>query len=341
MKKYAIVFGTRPEYLKLVALINEFKLRQIPHKVIYVTQHENIDETMDSHFIKIFINNIANSNNRLNNIGCEILMSLQSHISDCSDVIIQGDTATAYYSALSTFNLQKNIIHIEAGLRTYDLTRPFPEEGYRQMISRMANIHFAPHADSCDILCSEKVAGSIHNVGNTILDLINSYNLKPSMSGFVLMTFHRRENWDKIEMFVEGLKKLIEKTASQNIKYIWYLHPNPQLQNAVKELIRDVSNIELRSPCNHIEFTQQIAHCNFIISDSGGIQEEASFLGKHCVVLRSSTERNHIPKDYITVLEDYSKLDEIYENVPTSVLIPCHVYGHGKSAQKIVDILTT
>ena len=92
MKKYAIVFGTRPEYLKLVALINEFKLRQIPHKVIYVTQHENIDEIMDSHFIKIFINNIANSNNRLNNIGCEILMYIKSHIDDCSDVIIQGST---------------------------------------------------------------------------------------------------------------------------------------------------------------------------------------------------------------------------------------------------------
>lgn len=337
MKKYSIIFGTRPEYLKLISLIIEFKSREIPHKVIYVNQHENIDEIMDSQFIKIIINN--NNSNRLNNIGCDVLLSLQKHIDDCSDIIIQGDTATAYYSALCAFNLQKNIIHIEAGLRTYDLSRPFPEEGYRQMISRISNIHFAPHNDSCNILRSENVAGTIYNVGNTILDLINSYNLKPSMSGFVLVTFHRRENWDKIEQFIEGLKRLMIKTKSKNIKYIWYLHPNPQLQNSVKKIIYDIPNIELKPPCNHIEFTKQIAECDFIISDSGGIQEEASFMGKHCVVLRASTERNHIPKEYITVLEDYSKLGDIYENIPTSILNPCHVYGCGKSAKKIVDIL--
>lgn len=336
-RKYAIIFGTRPEYLKIKCLIDEFHVRNLlSYKVIYIRQHENIDEPLDNSFENIYIENI--NIDRLNNIGCEILQKLPKYIEDCSDIIIQGDTATAFYSALTGFQINKRIIHIEAGLRTYDLNKPFPEEGYRQMISRIANTHFTPHHESSQILYNEKVSGTIINVGNTILDLIHSYNLECKMNNFVLITFHRRENWNKIDSLLLGLKKLLNKTP--NLKYIWYLHHNPVLQNNVRESIKNMDLIELKKPCSHFEFSKNISLCNFIITDSGGIQEEASFLGKHCVVLRTSTERTHIPKEYITVLEDYSLLDEIYDNIPKNHLPKCNVYGNGNSSKKIINYLT-
>ena len=333
--KFAIIFGTRPEYLKLKCLIDEFKNRQIEHQVIYVSQHENIDEIMDISFKTLKIE--KTTQDRLSNIGSEILLKLPELITDSTHILIQGDTATAFYCALTGFQLNKKIIHIEAGLRTYDLNKPFPEEAYRQMISRISSINFTPHEDSRNLLLNEKVSGIVENVGNTILDLVNLYNLECRMNNIVLITFHRRENWDKIDNLLIGLRKLVKITPQ--IKYIWYLHHNPELQKKVRISINDISSIELREPCNHLEFTKQISLCNFIITDSGGIQEEASFLGKHTIVLRASTERTHIPKDYITILEDYSLLDKIYETIPKNHLSPCNVYGYGESSKKIITII--
>ena len=333
---YAIIFGTRPEYLKIKCIIDEFKIRNTySYKVIYISQHENIDETLEDTYEKLYISNVTED--RLSNIGSEILLKLPILIKNCSHILIQGDTSTAFYSALTGFQLGKQIIHIEAGLRTYDLQKPFPEEGYRQMISRISTINFTPHDDCSNILYNEKVSGIIKNVGNTILDLINSYELECKMNNIVLITFHRRENWDKIENLLLGLKKLVKKTP--NIKYIWYLHHNKDLQKKVRTSINNINSIELREPCNHFEFSKQISSCNFIITDSGGIQEEASFLGKHTIVLRASTERTHIPKQYITILKDYSLLDEIYESIPKTHLIKCNVYGYGDTSKKIIDII--
>jgi len=334
--KYAIIFGTRPEYLKMKSIIDAFKTRNNSiYTVIYITQHENIDELLDDSYTKLHIQNVSEI--RLNNIGLEILHKLPLYIHDCTHLIVQGDTATAFYSALTGFQLNKKIVHIEAGLRTYDMEKPFPEEAYRQMISRMASIHFTPHNDSMQILQTEKVSGSIINVGNTILDLIASYNLDVTMNNTVLITFHRRENWDKIDQLLVGLKNIIKLTPQ--LKYVWYLHHNPNLQKKVKESIVGIDSIELNKPCKHMEMAKQIATCNFIITDSGGIQEEASFLGKHCIVLRTSTERTHIPKEYITILEDYSKLDTVYTTLPNTILPQCNVYGYGNSATKIVNSL--
>jgi UDP-N-acetylglucosamine 2-epimerase (non-hydrolysing) len=338
-KKFCLIFGTRPEYLKMKPIISQFKLQKnLEFKILYITQHENINEDIDEITIKLKLNN-SNTSNRLSDIGSEILSKLPELLLDCSHLIIQGDTATAFYSALTGFQLNKKIIHIEAGLRTYDIHKPFPEECYRQMISRMASINFTPHQDSSDILYNEKVFGNIFNVGNTILDLINSYKLNCSMDNIVLITFHRRENWDKIDDLLIGLKNLIIKTPQ--IKYLWYLHMNPCLQEKVKNSIYDLPSIILKQPCNHIEFTKQISKSNFIITDSGGIQEEASFLGKHCIVLRKSTERTHIPEKYITILEDYKQLDYVYEFIPKEHLSNCNVYGYGDSSNKIINYLST
>lgn len=336
-KIFAIIFGTRPEYLKLKSVIDEFVNKQLIHcKIIYVKQHSTIDENINCEHDILPIEK-TNGGDRLCSIGEQIMAQLPLYISDCTHIIVQGDTATAFYSAICAFQLQKKVVHIEAGLRTYDLEKPFPEEAYRQMISRVACVHFTPHMDSSKLLLEEKVSGEIHMVGNTILDLISSYNLRCSMENVVMITFHRRENWDKIDILLDGLRRLTKKTP--HIKYIWYLHHNPVLQLKVREAIKELPTVELQSPCNHKEFTQRIASSNFLITDSGGVQEEASFLGKHCVVLRASTERSHIPKQYITVLEDYSKLADVVENVPGELLEPCNVYGRGNSAKDIIKNL--
>lgn len=332
MSHFTIIFGTRPEFLKLKSLIDKFNEKNIMHSVIYVQQHVSIDEEMDNYYKLL---SIDNNGERLCNIGQQILLKLPDYIVDTTHIIVQGDTATAFYSALCAFQLQKKIIHIEAGLRTYDMEKPFPEEAYRQMISRIANVHFTPHEDSSKILMEEKVSGKIENVGNTILDLVRSYELTCKMYDLIMITFHRRENWDKIDLLLTGLQKLVKKTP--NTRFIWYLHHNPALQSKVREAIREMPSIEIQSPCNHREFTTQIARAKLLITDSGGIQEEASFLGKHCVVLRASTERSHIPPEYITVLEDYSRLDEIYEGLTTSLLPPCNVYGSGNSSRMILQ----
>lgn len=330
--QYSIIFGTRPEYLKLKCIIDEFKTRNLNHQVVQVLQHENL--VINDDFIKLDISNKIDE--RLSNIGSEILLKLPKIIDKSTHIIVQGDTATAFYSALTGFQMHKKIIHVEAGLRTYDLDKPFPEESYRQMISRMASIHFTPHEDSLRLLTNEKVSGVMYNVGNSILDLISSYNLKCSMEQIVIITFHRRENWNKIEDLLIGLEKLINK-ATPHMTYLWYLHPNPELQKKVTAISN--KQIHLMQPCEHKEFTQQLARCNFIITDSGGIQEEASFLGKHCIVLRSSTERSHIPKEYITILEDYTLLGEVYENIPTYHLPQCTVYGNGNTSKNILDYI--
>lgn len=334
--KYAIIFGTRPEYLKLKSIIDNFDNKKIYFKVIYIKQHENIDEDLNESFQHLIISKKIDE--RLNNIGSEILLKLPELINDCTHIIVQGDTASAFYSALTGFQLEKKIIHIEAGLRTYDLNKPFPEEGYRQMISRITSIHFTPHEDCKKLLIQEKTNGNIINAGNTILDVIKSYNLKCTMENKVLITFHRRENWNKVDELILGLNKLIKKVP--NLEYLWYLHPNPELQNKVKEAIKNTKEINLMNPCNHKDFTQQISKCNFIITDSGGIQEESSFLGKFCIVLRKSTERIHIPNDYIYVLDNYSNLDIIYDNIPKTHLPECNVYGYGNSSEIILNYLT-
>ena len=330
---YAVVFGTRPEYLKLLPLVHELKLRSIPYRFIYVKQHKHILEDLET---SVSID-IDEHPDRLNSLGSQILERLPSHLEGCSRVIVQGDTSTAFYSALTAYQMKKPVIHIEAGLRTYTIDSPYPEEGYRQMISRIASMNFSPHEDSTALLDEELVYGRSYTVGNTILDLVKSYNLEPYQKDIVVITFHRRENWSKVDTFISGLKELIKVT---NVRYLWYLHPNPELQAKVRSSLTTMDSVELCEPLNHYEFTKQLSQCNFVITDSGGIQEEATFLGKHCIVLRSSTERDHISKEYITLLEDYSTIADCYlKSDKIMQHKPCLTYGSGNACKDIVDIL--
>jgi len=331
--KLAVVYGTRPEYLKILPIIKLCKLT-----VIRIFQHTDIAEADLQSDISISL--VKTSENRLDCIGSEILLKLGNILkeNDVTHMIVQGDTSTAFYSALSAFQNNIKIVHLEAGLRTYDITRPYPEEGYRQMISRIADIHLAPHEYNKQLLESEKVVGKIYTVGNTILDLVKEYNLTVTSGNTVLITFHRRENIQYLDSFVRNLKQCIQTNTDK--EFLWILHPNPELQAIVKNATIDL-NVKFIQPCEHRTLLNYLKDCFCVLTDSGGIQEEASFLGKPTIVLRDKTERDQIPEPYLFLVKpDYCELNDVFARIPNHRLPPCYLYGRGNTAYAILTYLS-
>ena len=301
-----------------------------------ILQHTELNETPD--FEECSVSVRTDIPNRLNAIGASILDNLdpvfdKSH----THCVVQGDTSTALFCALYAFHNKIQVVHIEAGLRTYNIDAPWPEEANRQMISRIASFHFTPHDDCSELLNKELVAGTKFTVGNTILDLINSYDLSITQENIVLITFHRRENWDKIDTFIDQLKQIIK--ADSNIHFFWCMHPNPELQNKIRKSFESCNNLTLSPPLNHKDFTMIMAKSKYLITDSGGLQEEASFLGKQCLVLREMTERYHIPYPYIHLIKDIGTLAEYVNTLTITRLDPCNVYGDGMASEKILEHL--
>lgn len=328
--KLCIIYGTRPEFLKLKYLIDVLK-SHITLYVIKINQHVNLTEDDGYYDTIVEIDNITND--RLSNIGSSILIKLSNIITDSTHILAQGDTATVFYSLLCGFQMKKICIHLEAGMRTYDIENPFPEEGYRQMISRITDIHLCPSEYEKDILISEKVKGNIHVVGNTILDLVKSYNFKITHEKKALITLHRRENWLDFKDYIIELSKLI-KTSEYTFYFL--THPNPSFNTILTEL-KDMipNNMIIMQSLKHRELIELLSSCSFVITDSGGIQEEANFLGKHMYVLRKNTERKAINTNKITLC-----------SLNTIKSITCNIqheqgfeYGDGNSCNKILDIM--
>ena len=331
---FSLVFGTRPEYLKMKPLIDLFyKEKDIEFQVIYIQQHTSIDISFEFDIIRLPV--LELSENRLEDLASQILRGLPSLLSKTTHLVVEGDTATVFYSALVAFQKNIKVVHIEAGLRTYTIDKPFPEEGYRQMVSRITSYHFTPHRDSEELLIQEKVNGKIYTVGNTILDLIKSYNLTTQKGNTVLITLHRRENWTHMISYIKQINQLVDKYP--HLTFIWFLHPNESLQKIVRDTIHH--RVVLKNPMSHKPFSEEISKCYLILTDSGGIQEEASFLGKQCIVLRTTTERSHIPYPYIQMIQHIEDIDTIFLKVTGELLPPCSVYGKGDSASKIYTIL--
>jgi UDP-N-acetylglucosamine 2-epimerase (non-hydrolysing) len=331
---FTLLFGTRPEYLKLLPLIRIFQREGFfPFQVIWVQQHTSID--VDPVICPVVLPIQTRSENRLEDIGAQILESLPSFLKKTTHLIVQGDTATVFYSSLVAFQQGIKVIHVEAGLRTYTLERPFPEEAYRQMVSRIASYHFSPHKDSEALLQKEHVEGKIYVVGNTILDLVKSYKLSVQKGNRVLITFHRRENWGSINDCIDQVNRLVEKYS--HLQFVWFLHPNQALQTIVRDKINP--RVLLENPMSHRPFADQIANCFAILTDSGGIQEEASFLGKQCIVLRTTTERSHIGAPYIQTIQKFEDIETIFPSLLDTSLPSCSVYGNGTSSEEIYSIL--
>ena len=249
-------------------------------------------------------------------------------------VLVQGDTTSAFSIALAAFHRKIKIIHLEAGLRTNDLLNPYPEEFNRQAISRMSSINLCPTPGAYDNLVSEKVQGSNYIVGNTVLD--NIVHIEPTYTNKVVVTMHRRENHDLIPEWFKQLDEIAKN--NKELEFILPIHPNPNVYKH-KKLLRNVNVID---PMQYGDFVRLLSSCKFVITDSGGLQEESSFFRKKCIVCRKTTER-------IEGMGTFSFLCLGTDDLPSLVqwVNNNHIpdegegcpYGDGHSATKICQIL--
>ena len=326
MNKIGVFIGTRPELIKCMPLISSSDI-YVP---IFVQQHSdilNISYTKENHIISI----TEFCNNRLNNI---IMSIMNSNILELpwKAVLVQGDTAVAFGGAISAYHRKIQVIHLEAGLRTYDLDNPWPEEGYRQMIDSVSNIALCPSVLSAENLKNEHFNGHIEIVGNTSIDAICSYNLVPYIGKKVIVTLHRRENWSQIPAFFEAIEQLAN--IYTDLTFIIPIHPNPE----IKRHASIFKKVKVIDPISHIDMCKLLEECNCVISDSGGIQEEASFLGKYVYCCRKITERIELYDKYITYAATPDEL--ISSFAPRQYLLPTSIiYGEGDAYLKINSFL--
>lgn len=328
--KILAIFGTRPEYLKIKPVINTSSNKI---KTLFVKQHTDIIDFGNNDYC-VDIENVCN--NRLNNIFEQIFKKTESIISEFDAVLIQGDTATVAATAMVAYHLKKKIIYLESGLRTYDLENPFPEEGYRQMVSRIADINLCPTKLSAKNLKKEKVKGQIHVVGNTSLDNLIKYKNNINYNNKILVTLHRNENLPIIKAWLSEIDKIAEN--NKDLQFIYPVHPNP----IIKAEADNCKYIYKIDPLQHLELINILKDCKFVITDSGGIQEEACFLNKKIIVCRKTTERPEgIYSGHIYLCKNPEELVSQFLNLNKDFIISNKCpYGNGKSAKKILTILS-
>ncbi|AYV82296.1 MAG: UDP-N-acetylglucosamine 2-epimerase (non-hydrolyzing) [Homavirus sp.] len=319
-----ICFGTRPEYIKVKSLIEN--LQNI--KTCFTGQHKDLLKNVKVDYHLSIDNNVCE--NRLNCVLINILK--HSYIFDnINYVLVQGDTSTACAMALSAFNHEIKIIHLEAGLRC-NIKDPFPEEMHRQVIARMADIHLCPTEFNKENLLKENVHGSIFVVGNSGLDGLSKDNC--DYTNRVLITLHRKNNHSIMEKWFNQIEMLANKYS--DIEFMIPIHPNP---NVIKHrnIFRKVKVVD---PMEHNDLIEYVKKCKFVISDSGGLQEECSFLNKKIIVCRENTERPEsvgVHSFMCKTPEDLVSLVDMI-NIDYVVNAECP-YGNGNSWINIKNIL--
>ena len=311
MKNVAFIFGTRPEIIKLAPVILELRKYPKDFNVIVINteqQKELSNQTLEYFGLKADINlDSMRENQSLASVQARLLTSLDKVFceNDIDATIVQGDTMTVLCGALTSFYHKKPVFHVEAGLRSYDIYEPFPEEVMRQMTSRVADIHFAPTGVNKIALLKENIPEEkIHVVGNTVIDALfclsdnvieqskQFYVQKniPIDDKLVLITAHRRENHgERIDRIIDAIKYLAEKY--NNHTFVIPVHPNPNVKNKIHERLGLFSNIHLLTPLDYPYLVYLMKHAKLILTDSGGIQEEAPSFACPTLVMRYETER--------------------------------------------------
>ncbi len=318
-----VSYGTRPEWIKVKTIIQKLKDEGLPVLVLFTGQQKDIGEFE----YDVDINIQDHKTNRLNNIITTIMCS--GVFDNVSHVIVQGDTASSFAVALSAFNLNIPISHIEAGLRTYDKKNPYPEESYRQMISCMADYHFVPTEQDKQNLIAEKKNGEIHVVGNTVIDTLPKLDVK--YEDTVLVTMHRRENIENMSEWFGAIEFLASRYPL--LEFIIPIHPNP----VIKEKSNIFESVKVVDPMSHDELLALIAKSRIIITDSGGIQEESAFYRKKVLVCRKTTER---PAENQILVEEPMNLNSTFDSEVRDCVINIECpFGDGTSSKKIVEIL--
>jgi len=325
--KILICFGTRPEWLKVKPLINVLDKSQ--YSLLFTGQHPDLLKNIDVDYII----DMTQSNNRLDQIISDCM--LQFPKGDFNSVLVQGDTGSAFGCALAAYNRKLKIFYLEAGLRSYNLNHPYPEEGYRQMIARITDINLCPTKLSQQNLINEKINGSCFVVGNTVLDNLLSHKNKCEYTNKVLVTLHRRENHHQMDQWFTKVNDLAKNNP--DLEFILPIHPNPNVQK-YKHLLADINVIE---PLSHPELLDILVKCKLVISDSGGLQEEGSFFNKKIIVCRETTERPEaIETGHLHICKSPSNLPQIFgllkEDYYINNVCP---YGDGKSSIKVKNII--
>lgn len=375
MKKILLVFGTRPEAIKMAPLVKEFQKHptQFDTKVCVTAQHrEMLDQVLGIFDIQPDYDlDIMKSGQDLYDITSRVVLGMRDVLKEAQPdvVFVHGDTSTSTVTALAAFYQQIPVAHVEAGLRTNDLYSPWPEEANRQITGRLAKYHFAPTVLSKENLLKENVSESnIHVTGNTVIDALymvldkikSTSSLKSeldqliiqkgytvnSQRKIVLVTGHRRENHGQGFINIcSALKELANKFPDCDIVYP--VHLNPNVQKPVHEILDGIENVHLIEPLEYLPFVYLMSNSYLVLTDSGGIQEEAPGLGKPVIVMRDTTERPEaveagtvklVGTDQDLIVSEVSKLieDKEYYNVMSRANNP---YGDGKACERIVDLL--
>lgn len=324
-----LAFGTRPEWIKIKPVIDKIH-GIIPYKIICTGQHKNI---IDKSTSKYNISNIeiAQLGNRLDDIVCSILRYGDKLYENIDYVMVQGDTTSAFAVALGAFHRKIKVIHLEAGLRSLDKYNPYPEEFNRVSIGALTDIYLCPtEISKNNILLAYGLKANVHVVGNTVLD--NLVGLKPVIEDFVLVTMHRRENHNELPRWFSEINNIAKHS---HLKFVMPLHPNPEVTKHAHLL----SNVKIINPLSHEDCIDHIRRCAMIITDSGGIQEEASFLKKKCIVCRKTTERVEGINSFATVCVKPEYLHDFFTHTKIELVNQQCPYGDGYASDRILEIL--
>lgn len=324
--KTLLCFGTRPEWIKIKPIYDQDPSK---YRLLFTGQHVDLLKDIRVDY-QIKIKNAAN---RLDQIIADCLT--QFPVGNFTGVLVQGDTASAFACALAAFHRKLPLFYLESGLRTYNLEHPYPEEGYRQMISRIANIHFCPTDLSAANLSNEFNDGDIHVTGNTVLDNIKQYKDKIEYQDKVLITMHRRENHHIMSKWFTEINNIAKENP--DLEFIIPLHPNPNVQKH-KGILQNITVID---PVSHEELIKLLTKCKLVISDSGGIQEEATFLNKKVIVCREVTERPEgIGTGHLYLCRHPDLLKETFgELIKNTYINNKCPYGDGEASQRIHHII--
>lgn len=365
-KNILVVFGTRPEVIKLAPVILE--LRKYPDKYNVIVcnteqQKELSNQTLAYFGLNADINlNVMRENQSLIGVQTRILQELDKVYTEhkVDATIVQGDTMTVLCGALASFYNKIPVFHVEAGLRSYDIYEPFPEEVMRQMTSRVAELHFAPTLINKEALLKENIdEKKIHVVGNTVIDALfclSDETMKKASDFYkekditiddklVLITAHRRENHgERINRIIEAIKMLV--TRHKDHTFVIPVHPNPNVKNKIHERLGNYENVKLLTPLDYPYLVYLMKNAKLILTDSGGIQEEAPSFGCPTLVMRYETERQEGIDAGVSTLvgADYDKIVHLSEKILSDTrentrLKASNPYGNGTSAKQIEFII--
>lgn len=375
-----LVFGTRPEAIKMCPLVKEFQKHPDEFKtIVCVTgQHrEMLDQVLHIFDVKPDYDlNIMKQGQDLTDVTARVLTGLRDVFNECRPdvVLVHGDTTTSAAGALAAFYAQIPVGHVEAGLRTHNIYSPWPEEMNRQITGRIATYNFSPTPLSETNLLEEKIHGNIYVTGNTVIDALHmvvdklrndeklrveqdkvlfdaGYDINRLMDGkkLVLITGHRRENFgDGFIRMVTAMKDLSEKYT--DVDFVYPMHLNPNVRKPIHEVFGEEltrANFFFIEPLQYLEFVHLMSKATIVLTDSGGIQEEAPGLGKPVLVMRDTTERPEalssgtvhlVGTDYDKIINEVSTLLDdpaAYEKMSKAV----NPYGDGRACERIVRIL--